>query len=188
MKKLKELYLNSVKEFTSTRTLAFLGIMGALAIVLNWVASIDLGPYIKIGFSGLPNRLVEAMFGPVVGAIFGGAMDIIKYFLKPNGPFFFGFTFDAMLAGIIYGSIIYKRSISFVRILVADFFVKLIVNCGFNTLWISILYGKGFLAILPLRVLKNAIMLPIDAIIQFIVLTALFKIVKQFHFSKNINQ
>ena len=183
MKKLKELYLNSIKEFASTRTLAFLGIMGALAIVLNWAASIDIGPYIRIGFSGLPNRLIEAMLGPVVGAFFGGAMDIIKYFLKPTGPFFFGFTFDAMLAGILYGSILYKRPINLWRILFADFLVKLIVNCGFNTLWISILYGKGFLAILPLRLLKNAIMLPIDAVIQFAALSFLTKIVAQFHFT-----
>ncbi len=183
MKKLKQLYLNSIEEFASARTLAFLGIMGALAIVLNWVASIDIGPYVKIGFSGLPNRLVEAMFGPVVGAFFGGAMDVIKYFLKPSGPFFFGFTFDAMLAGILYGSILYKRPVSFWRILFADFLVKLIVNCGFNTLWISILYGKSIIAILPLRILKNAIMLPIDAIIQFAALTVLTRIVAQFHFT-----
>ncbi len=40
-----------------------------------------------------------------------------------------------------------------------------------NTLWISMLYGKGFFVILPLRVLKNAIMLPIDSCILYFTLT-----------------
>ncbi len=180
MKKIKELYLNSIKEFTSTRTLALLGIMGALALVLNMVASISIGPYIKIGFSSLPNRIVETLFGPVVGCIFSGAMDIIKYVVNPTGPFFFGFTFDAMLAGVIYGSILYRRPVSIKRILAADLLVKLIVNCGFNTYWLSILYGNAFLALLPLRMLKNAIMLPIDSIILFVCLTYARKITWHF--------
>lgn len=183
MKKIKELYLNSIKEFTSTRTLALLGIMGALALVLNMVASISIGPYIKIGFSGLPNRIVETLFGPVVGCIFSGAMDIIKYVVNPTGPFFFGFTFDAMLAGVIYGSILYRRPVSIKRILAADLLVKLIVNCGFNTYWLSILYGNAFLALLPLRMLKNAIMLPIDSIILFVCLTYARKITRHFGYS-----
>ena len=157
--------------------------MGALAIVLNMVASIDIGPYIRIGFSGIPNRLIDVMFGPVVGCIFGGAMDLVKYVVKPTGPFFPGFTLDAMLAPIIYGTILYRKPISLKRILVADFLVKAIVNCGFNTLWISILYGKGFLAILPMRLLRNLIMLPIDSIILYVSLTYLGKLMTRFGFT-----
>lgn len=180
MKKIKELYQNSIKEFTSARTLALLGIMGALSLVLSMVATISVGSYIRIGFSGLPNRIVETLFGPVVGCIFGGAMDIIKYIVKPTGPFFFGFTFDAMLAGIIYGSMLYRRPVSFKRIFAADLLVKLIVNCGFNTYWLSVLYGNAFFALLPLRLLKNAIMLPIDSIIQFVCLTYARKLTRHF--------
>jgi ECF transporter S component (folate family) len=190
MKKIKELYANSLKEFASTKNLALIGMMGALAIVLSLVASISIGPYIKIGFSGLPNRIVETLFGPVVGCIFGGAMDIIKYMIKPDGPFFFGFTFDAMLAGVIYGTLLYRKPVSIKRILVADFLVKAIVNCGFNTLWISVLYvsnGKTiltfFLSLLPLRLLKNAIMLPIDCAILYACLTYAKKLSHRFGYT-----
>ena len=145
--------------------------MAALAVVLGMVASISIGPYIKIGFSGLPNRIVEFLFGPVVGCFFGGALDLIKYFLKPEGPFFFGFTFDAMLAGLIYGCFLYRKPISAKRIVLSEFTVKLIVNCFFNTLWLSMLYGKGFFVLLPMRLLKNAVMLPIDSAIIFFTLT-----------------
>ena len=184
MKKFKELYLGSVRELASPKNLALCGVMGALSLVLGIVASIQIGPYIKIGFSGLPNRIVECLFGPVIGCIFGGTMDILKFIAKPDGPFFFGFTFDAMLAGVLYGSILYKKPVTIPRVFVAELAAKVIVNCGFNTLWISVLYGKGFLAILPMRLLKNAIMLPIDTIITFAMLTLATQIATQFHFSK----
>ncbi len=184
MKKFKELYLSSVRELASPKNLALCGVVGALSMVLGIVASIQIGPYIKIGFSGLPNRIVECLFGPVIGCIFGGTMDILKFIAKPDGPFFFGFTFDAMLAGVLYGSILYKKPVTIPRVFVAELAAKVIVNCGFNTLWISVLYGKGFLAILPMRLLKNAIMLPIDTIITFAMLTLATQIATQFHFSK----
>lgn len=184
MKKVKELYLSSMRELASPKNLALCGVMGALSMVLGIVASIQIGPYIKIGFSGLPNRIVECLFGPVIGCIFGGTMDILKFIAKPDGPFFFGFTFDAMLAGILYGSILYKKPVTIPRVFVAELAAKVIVNCGFNTLWISVLYGKGFLAILPMRLLKNAIMLPVDTIITFAMLTLATQIATQLHFSK----
>jgi hypothetical protein len=45
--------------------------------------------------------------------------------------------------------------------------VILIVNVLLNTLWLDMLYGKGFLAILPMRTVKNLIMWPIDSFIFF---------------------
>ena len=71
MKKLKELYQQSLQELCHTKTVVLCGLLAALAIVLSMVASIQLGPYIKIGFSGLPNRIVEFLFGPAVGCLFG---------------------------------------------------------------------------------------------------------------------
>ena len=144
MKKLKELYQQSLQELCHTKTVVLCGLLAALAIVLSMVASIQLGPYIKIGFSGLPNRIVEFLFGPAVGCLFGGALDLLKYVLKPDGPFFFGFTFNAMLSGLIY--------------------------------------GKGFIALLGPRVIKNVIMLPIDSFILFFALTYAKKIAAQFGF------
>ena len=51
MKKLKELYQQSLQELCHTKTVVLCGLLAALAIVLSMVASIQLGPYIKIGFS-----------------------------------------------------------------------------------------------------------------------------------------
>lgn len=188
MKKIKELYQHSLNELTTTKNVVLCGLMAALAIVLGMVASISIGPYIRIGFSGLPNRIVEFLFGPVVGCLFGGALDLLKYILKPTGPYFFGFTFNAMLSGIIYGTILYKKPISITRIVLAEFLIKLFVNCILNTLWLSMLYGQGFFALLPLRVLKNVIMLPIDSFILYFALTYAKKAVAHFGFTPLLNK
>ena len=178
MKKIIWIYSNSWKELFVTKNIVLCGLMAALAVILSMVASIDVGPYIRIGFSGLPNRIVECLFGPVAGCLFGGMLDILKYMLKPSGPFFFGFTFNVMLAGLIYGTILYRKPITVKRVVAAEFLTKLTVNCLLNTLWISMLYGKGFFVLLPLRVLKNAIMLPIDSCILYFTLTYMKKMMR----------
>lgn len=183
MKKIKQLFSDSLHEFTVTKNLVLCGLMAALAIVLSMVASISIGSYIKIGFSGLPNRIVEFLFGPVVGCLFGGALDILKFMIKPDGPFFFGFTFNVMLAGLIYGCLLYHKPLSIKRVVIAEFLVKLIVNCGLNTLWISMLYGKAFFVLLPMRLLKNVIMLPIDSAIVFFALSLTRQTVGKLGFS-----
>lgn len=168
----------SFREFSSLHTVVMCGLLAALAVILGYMTTINIGPYIKIGFSGIPNRVVDFLFGPVVGAVFGGMLDILKFIIKPDGQFFPGFTFDAMLGGVIYGAFLYRKQVKAWRVAAACFLVKLIVNCGFNTLWISVLYGKAFLALLPARIIKNAIMWPIDTLILFAVLTAVERSIK----------
>ena len=155
------------QELKTTSTLAVCAMLAALALILNSVASINIGPYVKIGFSGIPNQIADYLFGPITGCLFAGVLDIVKFFIRPDGPFFFRFTFNAMLAAFIYGCFYYKHKLTFRRVLIAKLVVVLIVNVLLNTLWLDLLYGKGFLAILPMRTVKNLIMWPIDSFIFF---------------------
>lgn len=174
------MWVRSLREFKRLNVVTFCGMMCALAMVLNMVASISLGPYIRIGFSGLPNQVVAYLFGPAVGGIFGAALDIIKYLIKPEGAFFPGFTVSAALGGIIYGAFLYKEKPTILRVLAAQLFVKVFVNLLLNTLWLNMLYGKGFLAILPGRIVSNAVMLPIDTAIMFFMLEAVDRTIKKY--------
>ena len=157
----------SALEIRKPRVVVICGMMGALAIVLGMVATIELGPYLRIGFSGLPNQAVAYMFGPVIGGIFGGMLDILKYLVKPTGAFFPGFTLTAIAGGVFYGAILYKREATLIRVLMAQVLVKVVCNIIMNTVSLNILYGKGFLALLPSRIISNAVMLPIDTAIMF---------------------
>lgn len=179
IKDLKATYVSSLREFASPRGLTICGLMCALAIVLNLTARIDFGEYIRISFSGLANRVVECLFGPIIGGIFGAVTDILNYIVKPSGGFFPGFTFNKMLEGFLFGAILYKKPIKIPRIFAAQFLVKLIVNCGFNTLWLCVMYGQAVRVLLPSRLIKNAVMLPIDTVITFFVLTTAVSILRQ---------
>ena len=176
----------SAREIKKLRVLTACAILAALAVALNYVASINIGPYIKIGFSGIPNQLVDWLFGPVTGMIFAAALDVIKFALKPDGVFFFGYTLSAMIAALIYGISYYKRPLNFWRVLITKAIVAVIVNIGLNTLWLSMQGGKAFFALLPLRALKNAIMTPIEAAIFDLIALALQKAgIQKLIFQKN---
>ena len=56
---------------------------------------------------------------------------------------------------------------------------SLIITIGLNllldTLWLKILMGQGFFALLPTRILKCAVMLPIQVILIPVVWNTVFK-------------
>lgn len=173
-------FKSSAREIRDLRKLVFCGLMAALAVILSATTTIKLGPYLRIGFSGYPNRIIECLLGPVVGMIFGGVLDVLKFFLSDgDGMFFFGYTFNAMLAGLIVGTILYRRPLKIWRIVLAEFLLKLLVNVCLGTLWSSMLYGYGFMAILPARLIKNLVQWPVDSAILYVILQTVSKTVKR---------
>lgn len=182
MKKLATLFTESYGEFKQVRTITTAAMFGAISVILGYFTLV-IGDYIKIGFSTIANQFVYYLFGPVVGGMFGGALDILKYLIKPTGAFFPGFTISAALAGVLYGVFLYKKPITLRRILVAELVVSIVCNMLLGTLWLSMLYGKAFLALLPMRVFKNMIMWPINAMLFFTIgkaleTTGIFRLLK----------
>ena len=172
---LPRIYRESAKEFNSLHTVILCGLLGALSIILGMIASLDFGPF-KITYAWIPNRIVDFAFGPVVGAIYGGVMDVVKFMIKPNGTFNLAYTAMAVLAGLIFGSILYKKPVSFMRIIFAQSLVKIFINAGMGTYLMAFERGQAFMELLPVRFIKNIIMIPLDGIILFVVLSALIKV------------
>lgn len=166
MKTLKEQFGLSFGELKKLRTLTTCAMLAAVSAVLGYF-TIQLGDFIKIGFSTIPNQLVHYLFGPVTGSLYGGMLDIVKYLIKPTGPYFPGFTISAAIGGIIYGVGYYKKPMTLKRILVTELIAAVICNMFLGTLWLNMLYGKAFFTILPMRVLKNLVMWPINSVIFF---------------------
>ena len=170
----------SITRLKEAKVLTFCGMMGALSIILGYVATIKFGQYIRIGFSGIPNQLVDYLFGPWIGAVFAATMDVVKWFISGDGDFFLGFTITAMVAAIIYGIFTFNKPIKIWRIVVSQLLVKLICNVILNTIWLNMLYGKAIAAILPGRIISNAVMLPIDVIIMYMILQVVAKVIKPY--------
>jgi ECF transporter S component (folate family) len=143
--------------------------LGAVSIVLGSLVFM-VGDFLKVGFNFLPNEFVYYLFGPVVGVVYGAALDILTFIVRPTGPFFFGFTLSAIISGFLYGLILYKRPLSLARILVANLVQLVVIHLLLNTYWLTMLYGYNFMAILPLRALKAFIMLPVETIMLYMVI------------------
>ena len=119
MKKFAVCYQASFQELKHVKTLTTAAMLMAVSVVLGYF-TIEAGPYLKIGFGGVVNQFVYYLFGPVAGAVYGGVLDLVKYVVKPTGAFFPGFTLNAMLGGVLYGTILYRKPLTFRRALWAD--------------------------------------------------------------------
>lgn len=165
MKKLATLFTCSCEELKQVRTITVCAMLGAVGVALGSV-SIQM-ENMRIGFAGIPAMLAGYLFGPAVGGIFAGALDIIKYLVKPVGAFFPGLTLVMALKGVIYGCFFYCKPLSLPRVLAAQFVIALVCNLILNTLCLSILSGSTFMALLPPRIIQNLILWPIDTLIFF---------------------
>lgn len=172
MEKFVTLFTDSYTELKYVRTITTAAMFGAIAIILG-MFSVDFGNYIRLSFASIPNGMISYLFGPVVGGLFSGSIDVLKYLLKPNGAFFPGLTLVTVLSGVMYGCFYYKKTITLKRVLISKLVVMLICNVVLNTLCLSILYGKGFMVLLPARALKNLVMWPIDSMIFYSMIKAL---------------
>lgn len=168
-----KLLKESSQELKKLNNLLICAMLLALCVVFGLFGTVMLGPFIRISFSYLPYALGSMLFGPVAGGIMGALSDILNYILAPKGNFFPGFTLNAIISGMIYGFAFYKKKITVRRIIITKFILVVVIDMLLTTLWLSMLYGQAFMILLPARVLKNIIMLPIDVTMLYFVLTKL---------------
>ena len=110
MKQMKQQFVDSFRELKDTRKMAMAAMFVAIAVVLGFYR-LQLTEFIRIGFDFLPKEMAAMLLGPSVGCVVAAFTDIISYALKPIGAFFPGLTFSAMLASVIYGTILYKKPV-----------------------------------------------------------------------------
>ena len=187
MKKQLNLILLSMEEFKSTKSLVVLSLLVALNVILGFF-SVTISPTIKVGFAFLANSAAGFLFGPIPAGIAAAMCDIIKYLIKPDGPYFPGFTISAFIGGFVYGICFYKKKITMSKCIFSKVFISLFVNIGLNTLWLSVLTSKYFLALLPLRITKNIITTPFEIVFLYLFLKKVIEPNQQMVTSKSINR
>lgn len=175
MRKIKKQFSDSARELKKVNTLVIAALLIALGIVLTSVTSFQITPNVKVGISFVAAQLTSLLFGPVVGGIAGGVGDILKFFIKSSGDFSFLWTLNAIVGQMIYGMMLYKKQISFWRILVSKAVVAIVVNIGMYSCWMMLLYGKTLMALLPVKCIQEVIQVPIQSLIFYFFVKALQK-------------
>ena len=160
MTNLRQLFRDSFHELKDVKALAMTAMLLAVAVVLGFY-TLQVTDFIKIGFAFIADEMTGMLFGPVVGGLMGGAADLVKFLVRPTGPFFPGFTISGAASGVIYGMVLYKKPPTLGRVALANGIVMIVVNICMNTYWLTLLYGDAFFAILPARIIKQAVMYPI---------------------------
>ena len=161
----------SAKELKKTRAMVTCAMLLAIEVVINATIYLPIGNFLKISFGYLAVAACGYLYGPSPAMLVAALSDIVVFMIHPSGPFNPAFTLNAALGGLIYGLAFYNKSeIKWPRILLAQGIIAVFLHIGLNTLWLSLLLGKGYLALLPVRALKNAVQYPVDVALLFFLL------------------
>lgn len=155
------------KTFTHQSMVIF-ALLLALKVILSRITGISFG-IVKLTLGFIATGITGYLFGPLLGGLAGGLTDLIGFFLFPQGSYFIGYTLTSIVSGFIYGAFLYQKKPSFFRILLAVSLDALLCSLLLNTLWTSILFGKAFLALLPARILKNVLAIPLQTCILYLI-------------------
>ena len=169
-------FKKSLSAFTNVKSLVSIALLLALVMISKflWIPSgfSDLG----IGFGYLFLAIACMMYGPVPSLLIGILSDVIGYLVKPDGAFFIGYTFQAMLACFTYGMLFYKTHITFSRVLLARVIVNLICNVVIGSLCRAFIYSLNYNAfmtyMLTISLPKNLVYLLPQSLLLFFVLKA----------------
>lgn len=165
-------FKSSMENLKNIRTITTCAILMAFAVVLSFF-TIYVNT-IKISFYGIITALVGFIFGPFVSGIFGGVLDILQHFVKPNGSFQICWTFNSVISGLIYGFGLYKKTPTLKRILIVRSISGILVSVILTTVWLCIYYGIGKIVNLPITFAKELVVI----FVQSIILHRIIKILK----------
>lgn len=165
----QRLMVQAAAEIKSPRSLAVAAVLAALNLVVNQF-TIPVSQYLEIGFDFLTVAATGYLCGPWVAGMSGFATDVLGYLLRPNGPYFPGFTLSAVLLGMVYGCWYYKKPVHVGRVICCKLMVTLLFNFFLTPLWLHVMYGQAFVLLSSLRILKNIIKFPVDVALVLLVL------------------
>ena len=144
----------------TTKDVVLMGILIATEVVLSRFLSLSLWN-IKIGFAFVPVVIAAFKLGPIKAGTVAALGDFVGAMLFPIGQYFPGFTFTAFLMGMTHGIFLYEKQTTS-RIITGVLINQLIFSLLLNTLWISILYGAPYQAVLVSRLVQTAILVPVQ--------------------------
>ncbi len=162
------------------RMLALAAMVVALRAVCK-MAEIPLAPNLNMNVAFLFNSVGTMVYGPIMGVLGALVSDPLGYLLHPDGPYFFPFVLSDVSSSFLFGLFFWRRTPSVGRTLWAKFTVNMVSNVIITSLitkwYYYIFYGvekaEAYALINLVRVGKNLVMFPIEAVLIAVVMGAL---------------
>lgn len=184
----KKYWTYASKPFEKVSNIAMMAILFAMMIVCKFL-------HLPSGFGALGLSLtyiffsiIALIYGPLAGIIIGALSDTIGFFLGVNGsgPWFFGYTLDAMMAGFTYGICFYRTKVTFSKCFYARLFVNIVINAIFGTIWWSMMnqfnYDQAIQYFTWISLPKNLLYLVPQTLVLYLVLKGVIKVLARFNY------
>ena len=160
---------NRSRTVWNARTMAILGMMMALNIVLTRVLAINIGGFVRLSLGSICSILTGLWFGPVAGCIAGAAADVVGMMLAPSGAFIPLITVSAAVWGILPGLMRHlirgnrSRKIAMLTLIVVV--TSIVCQLGLTMFGLAGVYGWG---IVPGRLIQFAGSTPLYCIVTVV--------------------
>lgn len=137
----------------------------AMFIILDRLLTINT-QFLAINLSLIPIMLAGMILGWQYAMLVGALGDLIGAILWPFGAYFPGFTISVGLSGLIFGLFLHEtpnkeKKYFKLKTIVSTAIVLVVINLFLNALWLNIMYGKAYTYYLGIRVVAQAVTLPI---------------------------
>lgn len=151
------------------KKLITIALLASMSYVLTTFLSIKISEALIIGFGVIPIIVCAMLYGGVSAGVCYSIVNLLRVLTSGYAltPWDIPLTALCFLTGIIYGFFLYEKKVTIIRILIPTIVTCLLINLIGNTYFYSKLMGQGFIALIPARVLKNVVMIPINTYIIF---------------------
>ena len=163
----------------NTRGVLLVGLFIAFEIILTRFFSIE-NSILRISFELIPIAISAIMLGPITAGVAAAVADVLGMFIFPKGAYFPGFTLSAFISGYLYGIFLYKKKVTILKVFLASLSVILVVELLLKTVWLTIITQNAAMAMLPARLIKSAVFLPIISLSVYLVWKSLAPVFRRF--------
>ncbi len=139
-------------------------------------------PTLRISLGFIPIAVCAILYGPIWAGLAYAASDFIGASLFSPYPPFPGLTFSAFLTGICWGFFLHKkniplseRTVSIKEAVIPALIIGIVINLILDTYWLFLINHAGILGMLPVRLLKVCITIPLQIAIVPLVWNKLIK-------------
>ena len=171
---------------TKSKKIILSAMLLSILIVLSRFFSIK-SSFLVISFSFIPMMLAAIYLGPKYAAIITGLGDLIGAILFPFGAYFPGFTISSAIIGFIYGIFLYKKPEEnrkdfkfIIQLIISSIIVLGGIKILLESVFLNVLYGKAYVAVIASRLVTELIMIPVQVITIFILEKALRPFTKKY--------